>query len=48
MTTLPEAWSLARAESGLTIVSTLRAHGTIQSSLVNTGVLAHPESGHPV
>ena len=48
MTTLPEAWSLARDESGLTIVSTLRADQTIQSSLVNTGVLAHPESGGPV
>ena len=48
MTTLNEAWSLARDESGLTIVSTLRADLTIQSSLVNTGVLAHPDSGSPV
>ena len=48
MTTLNEAWSLARDESGLTIVSTLRADLTIQSSLVNTGVLAHPDSGGPV
>ena len=48
MTTLSEAWSLARGESGLTVVSTLRADQTIQSSLVNTGVLAHPESGEPV
>ncbi|MET0493427.1 MAG: TIGR03618 family F420-dependent PPOX class oxidoreductase [Actinoplanes sp.] len=48
MTTLNEAWSLARDENGLTIVSTLRADRTIQSSLVNTGVLAHPDSGVPV
>jgi len=48
VTTLNEAWSLARDESGLTIVSTLRADLTIQSSLVNTGVLAHPDSGSPV
>jgi len=48
VTTLNEAWSLARDESGLTIVSTLRADLTIQSSLVNTGVLAHPDSGGPV
>jgi PPOX class probable F420-dependent enzyme len=45
MTTLDEAWGLARDESGLAIVSTLRADGTIQSSLVNTGVLDHPATG---
>ncbi len=35
-------------DSGLTIVSTLRADGTIQSSLVNSGVLAHPITGEQV
>ncbi|GID94224.1 TIGR03618 family F420-dependent PPOX class oxidoreductase [Amorphoplanes digitatis] len=45
---LDEAWGLARDDSGLAIVSTLRADGTIQSSLVNTGVLAHPSTGEPV
>ncbi len=35
-------------DSGLSIVSTLRANGTIQSSLVNAGVLAHPTSGEQV
>src|SRR3954471_14485821 len=48
MTTLNEAWSLAADESGLAIVATLRANGTIQSSLVNAGVLAHPATGQPV
>ena len=48
MTTLDEAVALARGESGLTVVSTLRADNTIQASLVNAGVLAHPESGSPV
>ncbi|MET8147771.1 TIGR03618 family F420-dependent PPOX class oxidoreductase [Actinoplanes sp. NPDC049668] len=45
---LDEAWSLARDDSGLAIVSTVRTDGTIQSSLVNTGVLAHPSTGEPV
>jgi len=48
VTTLNEAWSLAADESGLAVVATLRANGTIQSSLVNAGVLAHPASGAPV
>lgn len=48
MTTLEEAVALARGDSGLTVVSTLRADGTIQASLVNAGVLPHPESGRPV
>jgi PPOX class probable F420-dependent enzyme len=48
MTTLDEAWTLSKADRGLAIVSTLRADGTVQSSLVNTGVIAHPVSGAPV
>jgi len=48
MTTLAEAVALARGESGLTVVSTLRADNTIQASLVNAGVVPHPESGSPV
>jgi len=39
MTTLHEAWELSRADKGLAVVSTLRADGTIQSSLVNTGIV---------
>jgi PPOX class probable F420-dependent enzyme len=39
---------LAAKEQGLAVVSTLRAAGTIQSSLVNVGVLAHPRTGERV
>jgi PPOX class probable F420-dependent enzyme len=46
--TLADAWELSRGESGLAVVATLRANGTIQSSLVNTGVLAHPSTGSQV
>lgn len=48
MTTLEEAAALGRDEQGLAVVSTLRADGTIQSSLVNAGVMAHPSTGDPV
>lgn len=48
MTTLQEAVSLAGADSGLAVVSTLRADQTIQASLVNAGVLPHPATAEPV
>jgi PPOX class probable F420-dependent enzyme len=48
MTTLAEAAGLARDEQGLAVVSTLRANATIQSSVVNAGVLPHPSTGEPV
>jgi PPOX class probable F420-dependent enzyme len=48
MTTLAQAVALARDENGLAVVSTLRADDTIQSSLVNVGLLVHPLSGQPV
>nr|WP_157110577.1 pyridoxamine 5'-phosphate oxidase [Nocardia anaemiae] len=35
-------------DHGLCVVSTSRADGTVQSSLVNAGVLAHPQTGEPV
>jgi PPOX class probable F420-dependent enzyme len=47
MTTLDEFSALAAPEQGLVVVSTLRADGTIQASLVNAGVLPHPRSGAP-
>jgi PPOX class probable F420-dependent enzyme len=47
MTTLDEAVALAAAESGLAVVSTVRADGSVQASLVNVGVLPHPASGQP-
>lgn len=48
MTTVEQAAALGRPEQGLAVVSTLRADQTIQSSLVNAGVLAHPVTGAAV
>ena len=45
MTTLEDAVALATGEKGLAIVSTVRADGTVQASLVNVGLLGHPVSG---
>lgn len=47
MTTLDDAVALAKGESGLAVVSTVRADGTVQASLVNVGPLAHPATGEP-
>jgi len=47
MTTINDAVALASAESGLAVVSTVRADGTVQASLVNVGVLPHPATGQP-
>ena len=44
---LEEFAALGRKEQGLAVVSTTRADGTVQSSLVNAGVMAHPISGAP-
>lgn len=48
MTDLTDFARLVPRDHGLSIVSTLRADGTIQSSLVNAGVLSHPVTGRPV
>jgi PPOX class probable F420-dependent enzyme len=40
--------TLGAEENGLTVVSTARADGSIQSSLVNAGVLPHPVTGADV
>jgi PPOX class probable F420-dependent enzyme len=42
MTTLDDVVALAAKDQGLAVVSTLRADGSIQSSLVNAGVISHP------
>jgi PPOX class probable F420-dependent enzyme len=42
MTTLDDIAALGRQEQGLAVVATLRADSTIQSSLVNVGVMTHP------
>src|SRR5271154_3043141 len=47
MTTLNDAVALAVGESGLAVISTVRADGTVQASLVNVGLLPHPDSGQP-
>ncbi len=47
MTTLADAAALAAAEHGLAVVSTVRADGTVQASLVNVGLLQHPATGAP-
>jgi PPOX class probable F420-dependent enzyme len=48
MTTLQDAVALAAAESGLAVISTVRADQTVQASLVNVGLLPHPATGEPV
>ncbi|UAK30876.1 pyridoxamine 5'-phosphate oxidase [Nocardia asteroides] len=48
MTDLAEFARLIAGDHGLCVVSTLRADETIQSSVVNAGVLAHPETGTDV
>src|SRR5215468_4207948 len=40
--------SLVPLDHGLVVVSTTRADGTIQSSVVNAGVMDHPVTGAPV
>jgi len=47
MTTLNNFAAIAGPELGLVIVSTRRADGSIQASLVNAGVLPHPLTGEP-
>lgn len=47
MTDLADLAELVHLDHGLSVVSTLRADGTIQSSVVNAGVLAHPITGAP-
>ena len=48
MADLGDFATLAAADHGLVVVSTLRGDGTIQASVVNAGVLDHPLSGVPV
>ena len=48
MSGLAEFARLIDGDHGLVVVSTLRADGTIQSSVVNAGVLPHPVTGAQV
>lgn len=48
MTTLQDVVDVGRQDRFLAVVSTLRTDATIQSSVVNAGVLSHPISGEDV
>ncbi len=48
MTDVADFAALVGRDQGLCVVSTLRAAGTIQSSVVNAGVLKHPVTGAAV
>lgn len=48
MVDLTPARRLARDETGLAVVSTTRADGTVQATVVNAGFLEHPVDGHEV
>ena len=48
MADLSDFARLVTLDHGLCVVSTLRADTTIQSSVVNAGVISHPLSGRPV
>jgi PPOX class probable F420-dependent enzyme len=48
MTTLSDAEAIGSRDKFLAVISTARADGTIQSSLVNAGILADPDSGQQV
>lgn len=48
MTDLADFTALVAGDHGLAVVSTLRDDNSIQSSVVNAGVLAHPVTGERV
>lgn len=48
MADLKDFARLVPGDHGLCVVSTLRADGSVQSTVVNAGVLNHPISGKPV
>jgi PPOX class probable F420-dependent enzyme len=48
MSTLEAFAALVPGDHGLVVVSTARADGTIQSSVVNAGVMDHPVTGQRV
>ncbi|MDN3351166.1 pyridoxamine 5'-phosphate oxidase family protein [Actinomadura sp. DC4] len=47
MTALTDFAALVPGDHGLCVVSTTRADGSVQSSVVNAGVLDHPVTGRP-
>ena len=48
MTDLSAFAELSARDHGLCVLNTLRGDGSIQSSVVNAGVMPHPTTGRPV
>jgi PPOX class probable F420-dependent enzyme len=48
MSDLTTFGDLVPLDNGLCVISTIRRDGSVQSSVVNAGVLAHPVTGEPV
>ena len=48
MTTLQDIFDIGRQDQFLAVVSTVRSDATIQSSVVNAGILSHPAGGAEV
>jgi PPOX class probable F420-dependent enzyme len=48
MTDLPKFAELVPLDNGLCVISTIRRDGSVQSSVVNAGVLPHPVTGEGV
>ncbi len=48
MTDISAFAEMLSRDHGLCVLSTLRGDGSIQSSVVNAGVMAHPRTGEPV
>lgn len=47
MPTFDDLRHMAREEKGLAVVSTARPNGSVHSSVVNAGVMAHPVTARP-
>jgi PPOX class probable F420-dependent enzyme len=48
MTDISAFAALSSRDHGLCVLNTLRGDGSIQSSVVNAGVMAHPRTGQPI
>lgn len=48
MTDIAAFAELSAQDHGLVVLNTLRGDGSIQSSVVNAGVMPHPNTGEPV
>ncbi len=48
MTDMSQFAEMLSRDHGLCVLSTLRSDGSIQSSVVNAGVMQHPKTGEPV